>query len=548
MRQYYPSLRDVDETLPPSDMSGRRHLQCRHQHLHGFKRALSADPVSGRGVSSRRRVPDRRQHPCTGRYLTCTDCRPLRGHRHRGWTCVRQLARRFGARQRPRYSNRDVEQRLRRSRSQRRRCDSVIAHHRVDRRDLRHDRGRPLQNSMKRPTGLSILVVGVLLAGCQGSSTPKCSFSERTVLAQPSTAPISSTWPKFRADAANTGRTAVDLGDAVPQGADLRFDGYCSVADTQTTMVCQFGANNCPNQPCVRIGATPTTPIISQTISPSGVATQLVFVASNDGTVYFDTIRGNPPAFADPIQVQGPIDSSPLLGADGSLYVSSNNTLYRFITNDTGDTNRTVKNGAPLSGFVAASPNIWNNDGTVFVGSQTGNFPAVCSNGVPRFVVTVPPNPTTAIVVQDPNKPPEPDPTAIVVVGGVNGQVRAHNLSGNQVSSFFASATINAALVADLDNPAADPANPDVFYVADSAGRLFVANLANGQPVPGFDPPTDIGPISASPALGRDAAGTTPKLYVAGQNGILYALNRTPGDDYGHVCWFFDTGGQINSS
>lgn len=394
---------------------------------------------------------------------------------------------------------------------------------------------------MRKWISVLILAVGAVLAACQGSSTQKCSFSERTELAQPSTTPVSSTWPKFRADPANSGRAAVNLGTTVPQIAELLFDGYCSIADTQTTLVCTAGENNCPiNQPCVRIGTTQTTPIISQNGD-----TELVFVASSDGTVYFTSVAGTAPTFVDPIQVQGTIVGSPLLGADGTLYVPSNNAISRFITNGTADTNGTVQNGAGLTGFVVASPNIWNNDGTVFIGSQTGNFPAVCSNGVPRFVVTVPFNPTTALVVQDPNKT---DVTAIIVVGGVNGQVRAYNLSGNQIWSFFASANINAALVADLANPAADPANPEVFYVADSAGRVFAANLANGQPVPGFDPPRDIGPISASPALGRDAPGTIPKLYVAGQNGILYALNRTPGDDYGHVCWFLDTDGQINSS
>jgi hypothetical protein len=392
-----------------------------------------------------------------------------------------------------------------------------------------------------------ILLAGGVLAACQGSSTQKCSFDQRTELAQPSTTPISSSWPKFRADPANTGRAAVDLGTAKPQSAELLFDGYCSVADTQTTLVCRVGERDCPsNQPCVRIGTTETTPIISQNVD---TATELVFVGSSDGTVYFTSVAGTAPTFVDPIQVQGTIVGSPLLGRDGTLYVSSTNALSRFITNGTEDTNGTVQNGAGLTGFVAASPNIWDNDGTVFVGSQTGNFPAVCSNGVPRFVVTVPANPTTTIVVQDPAKPPT-DITAIVVVGGINGQVRAYNLSGNQVWSFFASATINAAPVADVANPEADPRDPQVFYVADSAGHVFAANLATGQPVrAAFDPPQDIGPITASPALGRDAAGTTiPKLYVAGENGILYALNRTPGNEYGHVCWFFDTGGRINSS
>jgi outer membrane protein assembly factor BamB len=393
---------------------------------------------------------------------------------------------------------------------------------------------------MTTRAGRLVIALGLLLAACESDSGPSCNLSGGTQLAPPPettpiasgspTPAITSSWPKFRADVANSGRTAVDLTASRGVQADLLFDGYCSVADTQTTTVCTIGGpTRCPaGQPCVRIGTTETTPIVAQI----GV-TELVYVASSDGTVYAP--EPPPTPFVEPIQIPGGIVGSPLIGADGTLFVPGNGQLIQFITNGTEQNNGTTKNGTSLSGFVTASPNIWNHDGTVFVGSQTGNFPAICPNGVPRFVATVPANPSTAVVVQDPNQPTVVTP--IIVVGGINGQVRAYNLAGNQYWSFFASASITAALLVDLS------ADPNALYVADTGGRVFRVNLENGQLLDGFNASREIGGITASPALGRDTAAV-PKLYVADQAGVLHALDRTTGG----TCWTFDAGGPISSS
>jgi outer membrane protein assembly factor BamB len=187
-------------------------------------------------------------------------------------------------------------------------------------------------------------------------------------------------------------------------------------------------------------------------------------------------------------------------------------------------------------------------DGTIYIASPAGFFTGICPNGIGRFVATFPGTQSTAAIVPDPNFF---QPTPITIIGGVGGQVRAYNVRGRQYWSFFASATVVAATVVDQST--------EIFYVADTAGRVFAANLINGQADPSFSfatEPVDTGVqppprpgITASPALGNDSA-SVPKLYVADQGlspdrgGTLYALDRATGE----VCWTFEADGPISSS
>jgi outer membrane protein assembly factor BamB len=429
-----------------------------------------------------------------------------------------------------------------------------------------------------------ILVVPALLSACQSDSSPTCSLAGGTQLA---TAP----WPKFRADTANTGRAPnVDLTASTGNGV-LLFDGYCSGTTTQTCIVDSVGGCPIP-QTCLRIGTVATTPIVGP---PGSTGAPSLYLASSDGNVYVL----NPPnhcsvataqmcsvdddcpsgqtclgTLTDSIEVLGAIVGSPLLGEDGTLFVPSNGLLSQFRIDGT------QRYAAGIPGFVTASPNIWNGkycsvttaqtcsddadcpsgetclgsvDGTIYVGSQAGLFTGVCPNGVPRFGVSFPGTQSTAAIVPDPNFI---QPTPIIIAGGLGGQVRAYNVRGRQYWSFFASATVVAAVLVDPTT--------ELFYVADTSGRVFAGTLINGQLDPDFlfapaqmTPPVEApASITASPALGRDAPDTPERerLYVAGQSvlgqdaadqrGVLYALDRATGT----VCWTFEAEGPITSS
>jgi outer membrane protein assembly factor BamB len=386
-----------------------------------------------------------------------------------------------------------------------------------------------------------LIAMILLVAACQSGSGPKCELAGGTQLAPPEVTPtgslaptpqdtpaVMSTWPKFRADVANSGRATVDLTGSRGLGATLLFDGYCKAAGSTTLGLCTVdNVVRCTtNQVCTRIGTTGTTPLVGL----SGDV-ETIYTASSDGNIYVlppPTPGPSPTPPPMPIQVQAPLVGSPLLGADGTIFVPSNTLLTQF--NPDG----TTRNAGNLVGFPAASPNIWEGDGTIFIATQAGSLAGVCPNGISRFALPVPPTQGTAIVVQDPRNPQQFNP--IIVVAGNSGQVRSYNIDGNQDWSFFASATVNASVLVDLTT--------NIVYVADSAGHVFAISLATGLPDPQFVTLSVGAGITASPALGRDSGVDVQKLYVADQSGMLYALNRATGD----VCWTFDAGGPINSS
>ena len=423
---------------------------------------------------------------------------------------------------------------------------------------------------MIRTRLLALAAAALLLAACSKSGAPACSLDGGTILAPtpdqtPSGTP-SSTWPKFRADQANSGRTAVDITGNSGVGT-LLFDGYCGANGTQVfpSQTCIEADPQCENQSatCIGIGPVSTTPIHGLQPSdkppcgqPGTDGPQGIYVASSDGRVYVYCVGGQPTHISDSMQLNSAITGSPLLGADTVLFVPGTGSVVQFFN----DGER--KNTGTVNGFVAASPNIWDGngktpDGTIYVATLSGTFAAVCPNGAQRFpALTFPSSQSSAAIIQYPtptplseHSPPSNEVNPIIIAGGVNGQVRAFNVRGRQYWSFLASANIAAAILIDQAT--------DLFYVADTGGGVSAANLINGQRDPNFSfaPPVDERPASftASPALGNDMA-PRPKLYVAAQSlvgqspaeqsGVLYALDRATGA----VCWTFTADGPITSS
>jgi outer membrane protein assembly factor BamB len=367
-----------------------------------------------------------------------------------------------------------------------------------------------------RPAALAVLAL-LVCAACSNDDSPSCSLAGGTQLAD-------TAWPKFHADPANSGRSPVDL--STNEGA---------------------GVTLFPPPDGQPIGATQTTPILGDGI---------LYLGSSDTNVYALQYDGQPaPGQENLIVLVGPVTGSPLLGADGTLFVPSNGILAQYRSNGT------VKNNATLPGFAAASPNIWNGDGTAYVGTLSGGFLGVCPNGVQRYALSLPSTQSPAAIAQDPNEPEQSRP--IIVAAGLQGQVRAYNIRGRQRWSFFASATVNAAVliddelpsqrcdggVAPTPTPGGDPSPTPTpvtalkrFYVADQGGRMYAGNLANGRRCENFAFAAGEA-ISASPALGRDTA-PEPRLYVGDEGGTLYALDR----DTGAVRWTFQADGPILSS
>ena len=382
-----------------------------------------------------------------------------------------------------------------------------------------------------------VVAATAILAACDSGGGVSCSLDGGMPLAP-------STFPKFRADLGNTGRAAVDLNGS---SGNLRtlFDGFCSAVPLQTCSVdvgclSELGT-------CTRIGLISTTPILdAETPAPN------IYLGSADGTVYAVDSTGEMLPLEQQIELSSAIVGSPLLGLDPNtnpnrqlLTVPGNSVVAQFtVTLETDSDGNPTRSGfettlAAVPGFVSASPNIWNGDGndfdgTVFFGTESGTFGGVCPNGVPRWSVSFPATQSSAALVPDPSFTDQVTP--IIIAGGLNGQVRGYSKGGRLAWTFFASANIVAAVMIDPSS--------NLAYVADTAGRVFVLNVASGQPVTPLPQFTANAGIMASPALGRDDVAQ-PRLYVADQNGVLYALDR---DDLSVVYWTFQAAGPINSS
>lgn len=325
-----------------------------------------------------------------------------------------------------------------------------------------------------------------VLAACSSDNPPTCSLKGGTQLA-------ATAWPKFQADPANSGRSAADL------SANSGTGGVLFPPSGQI------------------IGPIQATPVLGG---------DLIYLGSSDTNVYVIQYDGTPADLEEEIMLDGAVTGTPLLGADGTLFVPTDGILAQY------EPDGTIKNNSVLPGFDAASPNLWNGDGTAYTGTLSGGFLGVCPNGIARYQLSFPATQSPAAVAQDPNVPQQSTP--IIVAAGLAGQVRAYNIKGRQRWSFFASTTINAAVLIDE--------SAEIFYVADGNGRVFAGNLADGTQVSTFTFAAGE-PISASMALGRDSA-PTPTLYVADEGGTLHALDRATGA----VRWTFQADGPISSS
>lgn len=336
---------------------------------------------------------------------------------------------------------------------------------------------------------LLLALVAAALPACSDDSGPQCSLRGGTMLAD-------SAWPKFQADIWNSGRSlpTVDLSTNAGSGAVLY------------------------PPPGQMIGSNETTPILGP---------QYIYIGSSDTNVYAIDYDGQPALLDDEMQAPGAVTGSPLLGADASLFVPSSGALTQF--NDEGQ----VRYSALLTGVAAASPNIWNGDGTTYIGTLAGGFSGVCPNGVARFRLSFPITQSSAAVAQDPNEPTESTP--IIVSAGLSGIVRAYTIRGRQRWSYFASATISAGVLIDPTS--------EWFYVADGSGRISAGALLDGSAIGSFAFPQAPSGFSASMALGRDDA-PLPSLYAADLGGTLYAVERTSGT----VRWTFQADGPVQAS
>jgi outer membrane protein assembly factor BamB len=365
----------------------------------------------------------------------------------------------------------------------------------------------------------SLLIAGIALASaaCSNSdNSPNCGFSGQTTLADPNQA----AWPKFARDTANTGRIE---GVTLPAAPGVRW-------------VFPDPNNDAPLQPisnAALVGADRQVRLVAVSTETGLANVRLYALDAGTGAVLNKitptpaaTPETSPTEEAPTIASGTSVASTPLLGADGTIFIPLTNGIMGQFEED----NETALVTANIGGFISASPNIAT-DGTIYIGSLGGAFAGVCPNGVARFALAAGSSQSSAVLVEGATATDR-----VIILAGDDAQVRAVDYLGRQSWSFFASAAVRASVV--LDRHEGQPVeSADRIYVADEAGWVFAIRLADGGPLWSRRPGRGA-PISATPALGTD------DLYVADESGGLYALRA----EDGNVVWTCVAGGAIRSS
>lgn len=343
-----------------------------------------------------------------------------------------------------------------------------------------------------------LLVAGMALSCSSGDDDPGCEFTDPTVLADAAAAP----WPKFRRDVANTGRSTANIGE---NPGTLRW---------------MF-----PPEPLPALGPITGSPVVGKgdivLFGGPGASPE-----SSQAAVYrVDGATGRTDSSAIQLAEGSTVTNAPLLGDDGSVFVGvGDGALLRYRTDDT------AYYVANLGGFNSASPNI-GEDGTIYQGTLSGLFWAVCPNGIARFSIGLYSTRSTAAVARDRS----------IVIAADDGQIRSFTWEGELRWLFRGSSAIAAAVTIDDSDPNA-PGDPSkwAFFAADTQGHVFSGSLSDGRLLWRTKLPSGAG-VTAAPALG--AAGS---LYVADEGGRIYALDRASGAYRWEAP--FDSGGAIYSS
>ena len=208
------------------------------------------------------------------------------------------------------------------------------------------------------------------------------------------------------------------------------------------------------------------------------------------------------------------INSSPVIGADGTIYIGSeDNGLYAVSPDG-------IKIWKYKTGSKIISTPAIGSDGTIYVGADDDKLHAINPDGTLKW---------KAKAKNRVQSSPAIGPDGTIYVGSNDGYLYAFNPDGTKKWKYDAGGDGGDV----FSSPAL--ASDGTIYVGSSQGKLHAIN-PDGTKKWKFD--TD-GQINSSPALGAD--GT---IYAGASDGYLYAV--IPAD--GTKLWRYDIGGSIFSS
>ncbi len=192
-------------------------------------------------------------------------------------------------------------------------------------------------------------------------------------------------------------------------------------------------------------------------------------------------------------KVTGAIDSSPVVAADGTVYVGSvNGTLYA-LRGATGDIRWEFNAGS----FISSSPAL-GRDGTLYFGTGSGRLIAVSSTGQERWSFQ-----TEDVILSSPAIGGD----GTIYVGSSDRQVYALTKEGQLKWRFVTGGAVLGSPAIGWDGTVYIGSSDQTLYALNSNGTLKWSYLTNGI-------------IDASPVLGADAT-----VYFACGDAYFYALN-----------------------
>jgi outer membrane protein assembly factor BamB len=232
-------------------------------------------------------------------------------------------------------------------------------------------------------------------------------------------------------------------------------------------------------------------------------------------------------------ETKGAVESSAAIGADGTIYIGSNDQNV-YAINPNGSLRWKFKTG----GEICSSPAI-SVGGTIYVGSYDGRIYALDPldpDGNPKW--TFPPATGGAtedgqsIDIDDVFSSPAIGDDGTIYIGSESGGIYALDPNGSMKWNFQAEGEAYSSPAISADG--------STIYVGSTGGTLYA--LKSGS---GFSPDTRVkwrvqvaGGFYSSPALGTD--GT---IYVGSSNDNIYAL-----DPNGSRKWSYQMGDDVDSS
>ncbi len=266
--------------------------------------------------------------------------------------------------------------------------------------------------------------------------------------------------------------------------------------------------------------------------------------------------------------------STPVLGADGTVYIGSADTYFYAIAPD-GSLRWKIKTGGIIDAGGALSPfepGLGSAPLTFGSGDDHLYHVTTPARGAPRilwrFRASVPP--VKGQQVDWWEGPVAVGPGGVLYAGNTGGTAYAIKPDGKPLwtftaggslwttpafagsSSYWGSLDLNIYKLNAIGRPVwhtftpgfvvSSPAigSDGTVYIGSFDSKLYALDPSTGKPRWTFATSDH---IYSSPALGQDGAGHTNAIYIASTNGSVYRLSPT-----GKMLWRYDTGDPIRSS